>query len=152
MTSELATIDVEEALGYELRIEASPDVVWSYWVDPDRIVRWMGAVARLDPRPGGIFRVDYGQGDVALGEYIELDPPNRLVLAWGWEGSDPPLDPGSSRVEVDLEAIDGGTSTLLRLRHLGLAAASRPTHDEGWRNFLPKLPEAVAAAREQAQK
>ena len=64
MTTEITSIDAPDGLGYELRIDAPPEVVWRFWVEPDRMVRWMGKVATLEPRPGGIFRIDYGQGDV----------------------------------------------------------------------------------------
>lgn len=145
MTTEITSIDAPESLGYELRIEAPPEVVWRFWVEPDSIVRWMGDVATLDPRPGGVFRLEYKSGDVAAGAYVELDEPHRLVLTWGWEAEGDPTPPGSSRIEVDLESVDGGTATCLRLRHAGLPAPSRAGHDEGWRYFLPRLDDAVAA-------
>jgi hypothetical protein len=44
---------------------------------------------------------------------------------------------------VDLEPVDEGAGTLLRLRHVGLPDESRDGHDEGWRYFLPQLAAAV---------
>ena len=105
------------------------------------MVRWMGKVATLEPVPGGVFRIEYGQGDVVAGEYLEVEPPRRLALTWGWETPDGRVDAG--RVEVELESDDEGSATVLRLRHLGLDEASRTSHDEGWRYFLPRLPEAI---------
>lgn len=145
MTTEIATIEAPDGLGYELQVEAPPALVWSFFVDPDRIVRWMGSVATLQPRPGGVFRIDYGQGDTVGGEYVEVDEPRRIVFTWGWETGEDVVQPGGSRVEVDLEPIDGGTATVVRLRHLGLDEEGRRSHDEGWRYFLPRLVEAVAA-------
>ena len=142
MTTGIISIDAPDGLGYEVRIDAPPEVVWRFWVEPDRMVRWMGSVATLEPRPGGIFRIDYGQGDVIAGEYIELDEPHRLTLRWAWESADP-IEAAPSRIEVELEAIDGGEATLIRLRHLELTEPSRVSHDEGWRYFLPRLIDAV---------
>jgi len=146
MMTEIQSIDAPGGLGYELRIDAPPDTVWRFLVEPERIVRWMGSTATLDPRAGGAFRVDYGQGDIVAGEYIEVDPPRRVVFSWGWESAEDVTQPGGSRVEVDLEPLDGGTATRLRLRHLGLDDEGRKSHDEGWRYFLPRLVEATASA------
>ena len=145
MTTEITQIDAPDGLGYELRIDAPPDVVWRFWVEPERIVRWMGKVATLEPRPGGAFRIDYGQGDVIAGEYLEVDEPRRLTVRWAWESTDP-VEAARSRVEVELDAIDGGEATLLRLRHLELTEPSRISHDEGWRHFLPQLIGAASRA------
>ena len=141
MTTDLKAIGPAAHLGYEMRIEAPPVTVWRFWVEPDAIVRWMGKIATLEPRPGGLFRIDYGQGDVVVGEYLEVDPPRRLALSWGWEAPDGRIEAG--RVEVELEAVDGGAATQLRLRHLGLDEPSRVSHDEGWRNFLPRIADAA---------
>ena len=142
MTTEIGPIDMADGLSYELRIEAAPDTVWRFWTDPHAIVRWMGSVATLEAVPGGIFRIDYGQGDVVAGEYLELDPPRRLVVSWGWESAENVVQPGGSRVEVDLEPAGDG-ATLLRVRHTGLDAAGLKSHDEGWRHFLPRLQEEL---------
>jgi uncharacterized protein YndB with AHSA1/START domain len=146
MTTEIVAIEAGEGLGYELQIAAPPELVWRFWVEPERLVRWMGDVASLDPRPGGMFRLEYRSGDVALGTYVELDEPSRLVFSWGWEADGDPVPPGASRIEVDLTPIDGGAGTRLRLRHLGLPTASRHGHDEGWHYFLPRLAEASTAS------
>ena len=84
----------------ELRIAARPETVFAFWVEPDRIVRWMGRDATIDPRPGGVFRLDYNGSDIVRGEIVEIDPPHRLVLTWGWEAEGDATPPGSSRVEV----------------------------------------------------
>ena len=86
---------------HELRIEASPDVVFTYFTDPAKMARWMGIEHKLDPVPGGVFHVDVNGRDVAVGEYVEVDPPRRAVFTWGWQGNQH-LPPGSTTVEVDL--------------------------------------------------
>ena len=50
---------------------------------------WMGVAALLDPRPGGTFRVDANGRDVVIGEYVEVEPPHRVVFTWGFEGTEP---------------------------------------------------------------
>lgn len=65
------------AVEREVRIRARPETVFSFFTDPELMVRWMGAAAEIDPRPGGIYRVDIDGSHVALGEYVEVSPPDR---------------------------------------------------------------------------
>src|SRR5215467_8808549 len=51
----------------EVRIEAPPDVVFKFFVEPEQMIRWTGVEATLDPRPGGIYRVNVTGEDVARG-------------------------------------------------------------------------------------
>jgi len=37
----------------EVRIDAPPEVIFKFFVDPDHMVRWKGVEATLDPRPAG---------------------------------------------------------------------------------------------------
>jgi uncharacterized protein YndB with AHSA1/START domain len=126
-----------------IRISARPETVWKYWTDPRRICDWWGAVAELDPRPGGVYRVEMDGGPVMRGEYLELEPFERLVFSFGWEPTDdtPTIAPGASRVEVTL--IEDAGDTILTVRHTGIPAAFAELHASGWSHFLPIL---VAAA------
>ena len=44
----------------EVFIEASPEVVFQFLVDPAKYVEWGGSEAVLDPRPGGTYRALMG--------------------------------------------------------------------------------------------
>ena len=129
----------------ELQIAAPPETVFDFWTDPERLVRWMGRSATFEPRAGGRFRIDYNGSDIASGEILELDRPNRLVLTWGWEAPGDATPPGTSTVEVTFTAADDGT--LLRLRHSGLSPAAIEGHAVGWDQFLPSLASVAAAER-----
>ena len=129
--------DATEPLRNEIRIAAPPEVVFPYFTDPARMVDWMGVAALLDPRPGGTFRVEANGRDVVLGEYVEVEPPHRVVFTWGFEGTDPFVAPGSTRVEVTLEP--DGEGTLLTLLHHGLADGTRDAHAAGWAHYLARL-------------
>ncbi len=128
----------------EIAIAASPETVWAFLVDPGKAVRWMGLWANLDPRPGGQYRVEIIPGSVASGEFVEVQPPHRLVYTWGWEpGSGSTVPPGSTTVEFEL--IPDGQGTLLRLTHRSLPdRASTASHGRGWEHYLARLA-AVAA-------
>jgi uncharacterized protein YndB with AHSA1/START domain len=129
-----------EVIERQMRIAARREVVFEFLVDPVRIVRWMGE-ATIDPQPGGIFRIAYRSGDVARGEVVEVTAPERFVISWGWEAAGDPPPPGASRVELEL--VEDGDGTLVRVRHSGLAPEARDGHGEGWDWFLPRLQQAV---------
>lgn len=132
-----------QAVEREMRVDASPETVFEFFTDPAKMVRWKGQAATLDPRPGGVYRVEMNEHAVARGEYVEIDPPHRIVFTWGWEGGDAPTPPGSSTVEITLTA--DGDGTLVRLVHSGLPSPeSAEAHGQGWDQYMPRL--AIAAA------
>ena len=136
-----ATTTTTEAPVYEreLQIDASPETVWEFLVDPEKVARWKGLPATaFDPRPGGAYRIEIIPGHFASGAFVELERPRRLVYTWGWEpGEDGPnpVPPGSSTVEIELEA--GGR------RHEAAVHPPRPAGRRGrtvaWRG-LGSLP------------
>ena len=120
-----------------LAIDASPETVWEFLVDPEKLMRWKGINVDLDPQPGGIFRCEVIPGHIARGEYVELDRPNRLVFTWGWDGSED-VPPGSSTIEIELTTDGEGTS--LRFVHKDLPNAEAiASHAHGWDHYLPRL-------------
>jgi uncharacterized protein YndB with AHSA1/START domain len=127
----------------ELTIDASPETVWEFLVDPEKATRWMGMSATLDPRPGGEYRVAIIPGNTAVGEFIEVDPPRRLVQTWGWDpGGRGDVSPGATRIEYEL--IANGDATILRFRHELPTSKSAESHALGWDHYFERL--AVAAA------
>ena len=128
----------------EVRIGARPEVVYSFFTDSDKMTRWKGVKAELEPQPGGIYRVDINGRDVASGRFLELEPYRRIVFTWGWEAPGHPVPPGSSTVEVSFQAAGGGT--LVTLVHRDLPAGAEMAHEEGWDLFLPRLVAAAAGS------
>ena len=132
------------AVERELAIAASPEAVWEFLVDPDKATRWMGQSATFEPRPGGLYRVEVIPGNTAAGEFVELDPPRRLVFTWGWEpGGSGRVPVGTSTVEIELLPTDEGT--MLRFTHRGLPDEdAAQSHAHGWDHYLERL--VIAAA------
>ncbi|MGN6791666.1 MAG: SRPBCC family protein [Streptosporangiaceae bacterium] len=120
-----------------LFVAARPETVYPYFIDPARYVLWMGSDAALDPVPGGVYRVRMSGGAEAVGEFVELDPPHRLVFTWGWN-HDPGVPPGTSRVVITLVEENGGTRVLLRHHDLP-DADQRDHHKKGWDAYLSRL-------------
>lgn len=125
----------------EVRIGAPPHEVFPFFTDPDKMIVWKAIEAKLDPRPGGIFRINVTGRDTARGEYMEIDPPRRVVFTFGWESADSPEPPGSTIVEITL--VPDGDGTLVRLVHSGVPDEIRAGSAGGWDHYLARL--AVAA-------
>src|SRR5437588_2484910 len=100
---------------HEIRIAAAPEIVFAYFTDPAKMVQWMGTEATLDPRPGGVCRVNPAGHAVMSGEFVEVDPPRRIVFTWGSEDAFFKTPPQSTIVEVSL--TPDGDETVVRLVH-----------------------------------
>ncbi|HEX9599084.1 MAG TPA: SRPBCC domain-containing protein [Gaiellaceae bacterium] len=131
----------ETTVEREVAIAASPETVWQFLVDPDKAIRWMGQTASFDPRPGGQYRVEVIPGHIASGEFVELDPPRRLVHTFGWEPGeqgDNAVPAGSSTIEIEL--VPDGDGTTLRFTHRDLPSAeAAQSHAHGWDHYLERL-------------
>lgn len=134
----MASPKTDTAAEVEIQIAASPETVFDFFTDPDKMIQWMGRSAELDPRAGGTLRCDINGRDIARGEYVAVERPDRIVFTWGWEGEEPTVAPGGSTVEV-LLARDG-EGTRLRLVHSDLPSAeSAERHSHGWRHYAERL-------------
>ena len=131
----------EFTVSTEIRIDASPEAVFPFLTEPDKIVLWKGVDAVVEAAPGGVYRVNVTGTKHAVGEYVEIDPPNRVVFTWGWI-DDEQLPPGSSTVTIELVP--------------GRRSDDRPTHprraaDRGGRRAargMEALPPAARDGRE----
>ena len=124
-----------KVLTVSVRIGAPPADVFPYFVEPALLIQWLGEWADLHPEPGGLFALDFSDTPVR-GEYVEVDPPRRVVFTWGVAGKDS-LPPGSTTVEVTLTA--DGPDTIVELFHHDLPDADFESHLQGWTTMLGRL-------------
>jgi len=152
----IALTPQQDAITAEIFIAAPPERVFQAITDPAQTPKWWGQQGmyrvtewQADLRPGGkwssvgagtdgsTFRVE--------GEYLEVDPPRRLVHTWKASFSGQLI----TTVRWDLEPRPvhnlqqsgprkAGTGTLLRVRHDGFAGAPKSAleHGEGWKRVL----------------
>ena len=120
-----------------VHVAAQPETVFPYFTDPGRYAQWMGSDATLEPVPGGCYRVRMRDGVEAAGEFVEVDPPHRLVFTWGWT-HDHAVPPGATRVVITLHAENGGTRVVLRHHDLP-DQDQRGHHRNGWELYLGRL-------------
>lgn len=128
---------------HSIDIAAPPRVVFTFLTTEEGMTAWMGQFAELDPRQGGRFAVDIS-GYPVRGQYLHVEPYSRVVVSWGFAGSDD-LPPGASTVEFRLIEIEGGTR--VELTHSDLPDSKVPGHAEGWEHFIPRLHEAAEGGR-----
>ncbi len=120
-------------------IAAPPDRVFALWTTETGLCSWMARSADLDLRPGGRWTWTHDNGDTSSGEYVVIDPHDRLVFTYGWESGQfaDVVAPGATTVEVTFEAIDSGTR--VSVEHTGIAGEVADRHRAGWTHFLSVL-------------
>jgi uncharacterized protein YndB with AHSA1/START domain len=121
----------------EIMIDATPETIWPFLIDPGKHIEWDGTVAELDPRPGGVYRVLVQGEHQSAGEYVEVDPMKKVVFTFGWEQEGHPIPPGSTTVEITLQPE--GDKTRVRLVHRGLPDDASEDHGRGWAHYLRRL-------------
>jgi len=140
----------------EIFIAAPPERVFQAISDPNQLSQWWGqsGLYRItdraaDLRPGGKWWCAGVGADgtkfSVQGEYLEVDPPRRLVHTWvasymsdvktvvHWD-----LQPQSVHGLHPSGPKKAGTGTLVKLRHEGFAgnAEQALSHGDGWKRVF----------------
>ncbi len=131
-------------------IDAPPDIVFEYFTDPKKMVRWCDRTAGVEPNPQGLYRVDMGGAGVIEGRFLKIEAPS-LVLFEARAGAAPPslievrITPESdgSRVDVTQSGLDlsideaAGRGWDFHLARLSVAASGgSPGEDSFCRRFV----------------
>ena len=69
-----------DELNFRHLVATPAETIFSFWTDADRLVRWMGRRAEIEPSLGGLFIVDLTGDDIVFGRVVLIEPPNRLEL------------------------------------------------------------------------
>lgn len=151
MTRQSGRSQQREPIVIERELSAPPEDVYAAFGDAESLSVWMcpsdvtHSPAEVDFRVGGIFRIRMQGAEQVFshrGEYLELDPPKRLVFTWVSEWM--PEDEQATRVSIELEPR-GEDRTFIRLVHDELPAGDGyDGHTEGWRSILEKLDHELA--------
>lgn len=87
----------------DIVLPATPEEVWEAVTDPERLAEWFANEVELELREGGAGRFRWDDGDVREAAIETVEPPRRLEFTWARPGE------GPSRVELELEEVEGGT-------------------------------------------
>jgi uncharacterized protein YndB with AHSA1/START domain len=136
----LATVEIEATPERVLRALASEEIC-QWWVRPGVFDtrEWSG-----DVKVGGRWRasgVARGNPYTLEGEFLEVDPPRKLVHTWRTVGASGPAGVEST-VSYVLEPTESGTR--ITLRHWG--SGTRQTTEangRGWETSFEKLVELL---------
>jgi uncharacterized protein YndB with AHSA1/START domain len=133
----LATVEVAASPARVFEALASNEVI-DWWVRPGVFDtrEWSG-----DVRAGGRWQASgmgNGQPYTLEGEFLEVDPPRKLVHTWHRAGAPTP----PSTVTYLLELITGGTR--ITLRHSGLSRPECNGVCMGWEKSFARLEESLA--------
>lgn len=130
--------DVEKSIW----INAQRSAVFEYFTDAEAMKSWCGLSAELDPRPGGIYKLDMGVAGVIVGRFIDVTAPALIVYE-----VDPPkgFDIAPSQVRIELSEEAGGTRVVVT--HSGLPAPFQAVALRGWDHHLARLAVAVSGGQ-----
>jgi len=135
-------IDPDGRVVHEVELGLPPQEVFEFFTDAERLVRWIGLSASLEPVLGGRFRFEIQPGQFCEGSYVDVVPPTLVSFTWGWTSPEWNLPPGDSLVSVAITPTAGGSR--VHLIHDRLPGDLRAIHDEGWQLFLARLTAAAA--------
>jgi uncharacterized protein YndB with AHSA1/START domain len=129
---------------------APREKVYRAWTEAEALRRWFGTWGSMiqsvetDVRVGGNYRISMRWPPTfrtisAVGTYLEVEPPKRLVFTFGWKPVPlPAFGMGDSKVTVQFDETGGGTE--VRLTHELLDKNRlRRFHSFGWKGSFRRL-------------
>jgi uncharacterized protein YndB with AHSA1/START domain len=126
---------------YEIYIKTTPERLWRAITDPEQRARFNfgAAIVSNEWTPGGRFAMSARDGTIHLGEgeFLEVDPPRRLVQTMRALWSEDVKSEGTSRVTWEIEPI--GDSCRLTLTHDQLREGANEQLYGGWPMILSGL-------------
>jgi uncharacterized protein YndB with AHSA1/START domain/DNA-binding transcriptional ArsR family regulator len=124
---------------FEIYIKTTPEQLWNALINPKLRAQYsFGVETHSDWTKGSSYTAAVpGVIDIAAGENLEVDPPNRLVQSFNALWSDDVKAQGTSRVTYDIEQIED--SCRLTVTHDQLAEDANPELYGGWPMILSGL-------------
>ena len=124
---------------FEIFIKTTPEQLWKALIDPKLRAQYsFGVETHSDWTNGSSYTAAVpGVIDIAAGENLEVDPPNRLVQSFNALWSDEVKAQGPSRVTWEIEQVED--SCRLTVVHDRLPEGANPELYGGWPMILSGL-------------
>ncbi|HEY9842793.1 MAG TPA: SRPBCC domain-containing protein [Candidatus Obscuribacterales bacterium] len=139
--------DPERILHMTRRFEAAPEVLFDAWVRARNARYWLFATgaderyeAGFDARIGGRYHITVrrkGFDFKAVGEYLEVEWPHRLVFTYGMPQFAPDFD------HISVELATDGEGCLMSFTQAGMPPDYRSATEEGWKRMFDLLEQAL---------
>jgi uncharacterized protein YndB with AHSA1/START domain/DNA-binding transcriptional ArsR family regulator len=126
---------------FEIFIKTTPERLWEAITDPEQRAKYsFGVETHSEWTPGSEYKssVPDPRFDIAAGENLEVDPPNRLVQTFTALWSEEVKAEGASRVTWEIEPV-GDDSCRLTVVHDQLREGANPELYGGWPQILSGL-------------
>ncbi len=126
-------------LTVDLKLKTSVEEIWSYWIDPCKLEKWLTVKANVEPMLNGLYELfwepDSREQNSTIGCKFIAFVPNKLI-AFQWKGPVPFADlmntePPPTWVSVSLEAINPECTTI-HFRHSGWGESDRWKEARSW--------------------
>ena len=88
----------------------------------------------MQPPGGNLFYLE--------GEFLEIDPPERLSYTFRWEDPDP--EDRETVLKLSLRDLGGSSTELVFTQGDFATERRRALHEEGWTQSLDKLEELLS--------
>lgn len=106
-------------------LPATAERIYEAWLSSNEHAAFIGSSAEIDAAVGGRFSMWDGYIE---GVNEELEPNRRIVQSW--RTTEFPPESPDSRLEIVLEAVEGGTR--LTLSHTELPEGQGKQYRDGW--------------------
>jgi uncharacterized protein YndB with AHSA1/START domain len=133
--------------------DAPRERVWREWTEPEYFADWFGGAqsevplssVSMDVRPGGAWTAtmfaEPGRREIQwTGEYLEVTPPERLVLTF----SDQPAEDAYELVTVVLTDLGDGRTEMHFQQRGSLPPETYERAAQGWGTFFDRIAERLA--------
>jgi uncharacterized protein YndB with AHSA1/START domain len=133
------------------RFRSPREKVFGAWTRPEALRKWwfpsgwVPETIELDLRVGGAYSVSMRRDGIGAqvsvrGNFLEVQPPERLKFTWRWEGAFDLMP--ETVVTIEFLEFGGGTELILRHENFADPHIGRQ-HRSGWIAACARLDQAV---------